>query len=89
MGNYLPNALDDLKALWSIFVPTSIIQFSMMPMHLRVPFTATVGFAWCGILSMMRGAQAAAGSPPDEALALQAAQKANSLRRHPSGKHVA
>lgn len=55
MAAYVPNALDDLKALWSIFVPVSIIQFSVMPMHLRVPFTATAGFVWCGILSVMRG----------------------------------
>ncbi|KAL1520062.1 hypothetical protein AB1Y20_023537 [Prymnesium parvum] len=55
MSQYLPNAIDDLKALWSIFVPVSIIQFSLMPMHLRVPFTATAGFIWCGVLSFMRG----------------------------------
>jgi len=54
---YRPNALEDLKALWSLFVPVSIIQFSVMPMHLRVPFVATAGFVWCGILSMMRGAK--------------------------------
>jgi len=52
---YAPNALDDLKALWKIFVPVSILQFSIMPMHLRVPFTATFGFVWCGVLSFMRG----------------------------------
>ena len=57
--NYVPNAVEDLKALWQIFFPTAIVQFSVMPMHLRVPFTATVGFFWCGILSWMRGAQLA------------------------------
>lgn len=55
LTKYVPNALDDLKALWQIFIPVSILQFSVMPMHLRVPFTATAGFVWCGILSMMRG----------------------------------
>ena len=59
---YVPNALDDLKALWQIFFPTAIVQFSVMPMHLRVPFTATVGFFWCGILSWTRGAKIA--EPP-------------------------
>ena len=54
---YVPNALEDLKALWSIFIPVSIVQFSLMPIHLRVPFTATAGFFWCGILSLMRGAE--------------------------------
>ena len=37
---YLPNAVDDLKALWKIFLPTACVQFSVMPMHLRVPFAA-------------------------------------------------
>lgn len=59
---YRPNMMDDLKSLWSIFVPVSIVQFSVMPMHLRVPFAATAGFVWCGILSSMRGAQLA-GDP--------------------------
>ena len=54
---YRPNAVEDLKALWSVFVPVSIMQFSIMPMHLRVPFAATFGFVWCGILSCMRGAE--------------------------------
>ena len=56
ISKYVPNALDDLKALWTIFVPVSILQFSFCPMHLRVPFTATAGFFWCGVLSFMRGA---------------------------------
>ena len=55
ISRYVPNAIDDLKALWTIFVPVSILQFSICPMHLRVPFTATAGFFWCGILSCMRG----------------------------------
>lgn len=53
---YIPNMRDDLCALWKIFIPVSIIQFSIMPMHFRVPFTATAGIVWCAILSMMRGA---------------------------------
>ena len=57
MANYLPNALDDLTALWKIFLPTAVVQFSLMPMHLRVPWVASVGFFWCGILSWMRGAE--------------------------------
>ena len=56
LSKYVPNALEDLKALWTIFVPVSIMQFSICPMHLRVPFTATAGFFWCGVLSFMRGA---------------------------------
>ena len=57
LSKYVPNALDDVKALWKIFIPTSIMQFTFMPMHLRVPFVATVGFVWCAILSSMRGGE--------------------------------
>ena len=35
MAKYVANATDDWKALWTLFVPTSIVQFSIMPMHMR------------------------------------------------------
>ena len=57
MNTYAANALDDLQALWRLFIPTSLVQFSVMPMHLRVPFAASVGFVWCGFLSVTRGAE--------------------------------
>lgn len=57
VAKYVPNAVEDLCALWKIFVPVSILQFAFMPMHLRVPTHATAGFFWCCILSVMRGAE--------------------------------
>lgn len=63
---YIPNALDDLVALWKIFVPVSIIQMGFLPMHLRVPFCATAGFIWCGILSIMRGGEHPKSAMPAE-----------------------
>jgi len=55
LRRYVPNAIDDLKALWKIFIPVSIFQFSVVPLHLRVPTHATAGFIWCAILSGMHG----------------------------------
>lgn len=52
---YIPNAVDDWKGLWQIFVPVSIFQNSFCPVHLRVPCVATAGFFYCIILSLTRG----------------------------------
>ena len=57
VSTYAANVRDDLQALWRLFIPTACVQFSVMPMHLRVPFAASVGFVWCGILSVRRGAE--------------------------------
>ena len=63
------NVVTDLKALWCIFVPVSIVQCSVVPVHLRVQFVATVGFVWSVVLSAMHGNDkhaVAAPSPPPE-----------------------
>lgn len=46
---------ENLKALWAVWVPSQLINFSVVPLHLRVPFVAFVSFTWCVILSLMRG----------------------------------
>lgn len=51
----LTNLWDDLTSLWSIFIPVSCVQFSVVPTHLRVPFVATFGILWGSILSYKRG----------------------------------
>mmetsp|Transcript_8801 Transcript_8801/g.16779 ORF Transcript_8801/g.16779 Transcript_8801/m.16779 type:complete len:324 (+) Transcript_8801:71-1042(+) len=55
MEKYIPNAVDDWKNLWKIFVPVSVLQNAFCPVYLRVPFVATVGFFYCIILSSTRG----------------------------------
>ena len=64
------NVFTDLKALWCIFVPVSVVQCSMVPVHLRVQFVATVGFVWSVVLSAMHGndkhAVAAPAPPPEQ-----------------------
>lgn len=50
------NYLDDIKVggllqkYWKLWVPAQLLNFSIMPQHLRVPFVAGVGFLWFMIL---------------------------------------
>ena len=52
---YKANIVHDLKAYWSIWIPAQCITFGIMPIHLRLPFIATLSFFWCCILSSMHG----------------------------------
>mmetsp|Transcript_11449 Transcript_11449/g.22809 ORF Transcript_11449/g.22809 Transcript_11449/m.22809 type:complete len:422 (+) Transcript_11449:40-1305(+) len=49
------NLKDDLSALWKVWVPSTIINFSFMPMWGRIPWVASTSLIWTCILSMMRG----------------------------------
>ena len=53
--HYKRNVWKDLKAFWSVWVPAQCITFGIMPLHLRLPFIATLSFFWCCFLSFMRG----------------------------------
>jgi predicted amino acid-binding ACT domain protein len=61
LGMYRANFQEDMIALWKVWVPFTMINFSFMPMHLRVPFTAVVSMVWTCILSAMRGGDALHG----------------------------
>jgi len=52
---YSNNYQEDLVALWKLWVPSTIINFAFMPMHLRIPWVATTSLVWTCILSAMRG----------------------------------
>lgn len=58
INKYRENMADDLKALWKLWVPCTVVNFAFMPMHLRIPFAAGVSFLWTCILSAMRGGDA-------------------------------
>uniref|UniRef100_A0A7S0V9X4 Peroxisomal membrane protein n=1 Tax=Polytomella parva TaxID=51329 RepID=A0A7S0V9X4_9CHLO len=53
---YREDLWENLKALWTIWVPAQLFNFSVVPFHLRIPFVAAVSMAWTIILSVMRGA---------------------------------
>mmetsp|Transcript_23791 Transcript_23791/g.35996 ORF Transcript_23791/g.35996 Transcript_23791/m.35996 type:complete len:425 (+) Transcript_23791:288-1562(+) len=55
LSKYGENMKDDLLALWKIWVPAMVLNFSFMPMYARIPFAAGVSLIWTCILSSMRG----------------------------------
>mmetsp|Transcript_1727 Transcript_1727/g.3334 ORF Transcript_1727/g.3334 Transcript_1727/m.3334 type:complete len:414 (+) Transcript_1727:300-1541(+) len=52
---YLANYKEDIFALWKIWVPATVVNFTFMPMWGRIPFVATTSLFWTCILSYMRG----------------------------------
>jgi len=49
------NWWDDLKLCWLIWIPSSLCNFSTLPLEWQVPFTALVSFVYTFILSLRRG----------------------------------
>ena len=47
---------EDVKACWAVWVPAGLINFSAMPIALRVPFAAFVSFGYTAFVSFRRGA---------------------------------
>lgn len=57
LAKYKKNYKEDLVALWKLWVPSTIINFAFMPMHMRIPWVATTSLFWTCILSYMRGSE--------------------------------
>mmetsp|Transcript_62253 Transcript_62253/g.103458 ORF Transcript_62253/g.103458 Transcript_62253/m.103458 type:complete len:445 (-) Transcript_62253:146-1480(-) len=55
LDKYKQNYQEDLIALWKLWVPSTIINFAFMPMHMRIPWVASTSLIWTCILSYMRG----------------------------------
>jgi predicted amino acid-binding ACT domain protein len=55
LKKYRENMMEDLFALWQIWMPATIVNFAFMPMYARIPFVAGVSLLWTCILSAMRG----------------------------------
>lgn len=47
--------LSDIKACWAIWVPACLLNFSLMPIELRVHFAAFVSFGYTCLVSWRRG----------------------------------
>ena len=52
---YRTNVAQDMVNCWKLWVPMQFINFSVVPVHMRVPFAAGVSFVWSCILSALRG----------------------------------
>jgi len=55
LQRYKQNGLQDMVNCWKLWVPCQAINFSVVPVHMRVPFAAGVSFVWSCILSALRG----------------------------------
>ncbi|GAB5366336.1 hypothetical protein AAMO2058_001135300 [Amorphochlora amoebiformis] len=56
LTKYRKNLSEDWAAALKIWIPADLINFGLMPMHMRLPFMAFVSFGWTCLLSFMRGA---------------------------------
>jgi hypothetical protein len=83
-AKYKAELWTNCKALWTIWVPAQLVNFAVVPRHLRIPYVAGVSFIWTVIISLMRGAverqpagaAAAPATPTVEAAASAAAAAA-------------
>jgi Mpv17 / PMP22 family len=44
---------ESLKALWSVWVPSQLVNFAFVPRHFRVPWGAADGNSCCCLLAWM------------------------------------
>ena len=56
-----------LTKYWSLWIPMSIINFSVVPLHFRVAFVAVVSFFWMIILSVVANRSSHISGDIDEA----------------------
>lgn len=56
LSRYRREAVDCWQALWKLWVPCTLFNFTFMPRHLRIPFVAATSFVWTITLSVMQGA---------------------------------
>lgn len=52
---YRSELVDNVKALWTIWIPAQLFNFAFVPRHLRIPYVAGVSFVWTVVLSVMQG----------------------------------
>ena len=58
---YKSEIWDSCKALWAVWIPAQLVNFGIVPRHLRIPYVAAVSFGWTVIF---RCAQAGQGAEP-------------------------
>jgi hypothetical protein len=78
MARYSREYWECYTALWKIWVPAQMINFTFTPRHLRIPFVAATSFIWTVTLSLMQGVmdKKEAASSPSERKQLDAPPKA-------------
>ena len=67
------NIVEDVKALWKIWLPTTCISFFFLPLWMRIPWSASTSALWTVILSFMRGGSSDPVLDPGEGMAVSGA----------------
>ena len=52
---FCTNIKKDILALWMVWIPANMLTFTIIPLHLRVPYLTLVSFVWTVVLSALRG----------------------------------
>lgn len=68
LSKYRVNCVEDMIALWKVWVPVTLANFAFSPMWLRIPVVASTSLAWTCILSAMRGASSEVEANPELAM---------------------
>jgi len=66
LGNYRSNIRTDLTVCWSTWIPAFMINFSICPLWMRVPFVAGVSFFFTMYWSFLHGSPIEKGGKNDE-----------------------
>ena len=56
LQRYRVNIATDMCNCWKLWVPAQLVNFSVVPVHLRVPYAAGVSFVWSCVLCAERAA---------------------------------
>ena len=52
---FFVNMKDDVLSLWKFWIPANILTFTVIPLHLRVPYLTFISLVWTSYLSYLRG----------------------------------
>lgn len=55
LQKYATNVWDDCLFCWRTWVPAFFVNFSVCPIHMRIPFVAAVSFGFTAFFSIRRG----------------------------------
>jgi protein Mpv17 len=55
LAKYRMRCLEDWRNTWAVWFPGHAITYGLMPLHLRMPWVATLSFGYLCILSYTRG----------------------------------
>ena len=66
LKRYKQNCFMDWRNSWALWIPGHVIAYALVPIHLRIPFMATISFGYVCWLSASRGDMAKESSDKDD-----------------------